>query len=212
MKKDYKLKKKCCRYIYVTLRYLVRHSVKMLQIIIWKYKWNVHIRVVLLSNCHPYLSFNYCCFNCYLCISYIQQIILFYSKASVCFYYIEFKDFFFLLILAPFVNQQTVVNISSIYPNYSLSRTIDGNFDQSASSCSHTDVSSDITEAWLRIDLGLVYSVKSVKIWYRGDSEYYGRWLNYKKKMLNINCSFNIIFANVIRIFFFAKKEAPFWK
>lgn len=45
------------------------------------------------------------------------------------------------------------------------SRTVDGNTD---TSCSHTDVRSNITEAWLRIDLGRVYSVKSVKLWNRG--------------------------------------------
>lgn len=60
-----------------------------------------------------------------------------------------------------------------MYGDYVASRTVDGNTDQNVSSCSHTYVSSDITEAWLRIDLGRVYSVKSVKLGDRGDSNNY---------------------------------------
>ncbi|XP_065938287.1 protein draper-like [Magallana gigas] len=73
------------------------------------------------------------------------------------------------------VNSNTIAVSSSTYPSYVASRTVDGNTDQNHTSCSHTDARSYITEAWLRIDLGTVYSVKSVKLWYRGDrgSAYY---------------------------------------
>nr|XP_034321632.1 receptor-type tyrosine-protein phosphatase epsilon-like [Crassostrea gigas] len=58
---------------------------------------------------------------------------------------------------------------SSTYLNYVASRTVDGNTDQNVTSCSHTSDLSSITEAWIRVDLGRVYSLKSVKFWYRGD-------------------------------------------
>lgn len=83
---------------------------------------------------------------------------------------------FFLLInfsLAQLVNTNTITVSSTTYRDYVSSRTVDGNLDQNASSCSHTDVRWDITAAWLRIDLGGVYSVKSVKTWHRGDSKYH---------------------------------------
>ncbi|XP_065938298.1 uncharacterized protein [Magallana gigas] len=67
------------------------------------------------------------------------------------------------------VNSNTIAVSSTTFPSYVASRTVDGNTDQNVTSCSHTGVRSSITEAWLRIDLGTVYSVKSVKLWYRGD-------------------------------------------
>lgn len=74
--------------------------------------------------------------------------------------------------LAQFVNTNTKAVSSSTYPDYVASRAVDGNTDQNVTSCSHTHNWGSITEAWLRIDLGTVYSVKSVKFWYRGDSKY----------------------------------------
>lgn len=70
------------------------------------------------------------------------------------------------------MNKTTIVSISSELAGYDVSRTVDGNTDQNASSCSHTGNWNNITEAWLRIDLGGIYSVKSVQIWYRGDSKH----------------------------------------
>ncbi|XP_052695519.1 uncharacterized protein LOC128173882 [Crassostrea angulata] len=69
------------------------------------------------------------------------------------------------------VNSNTIAVSSTTFPSYVASRTVDGNTDQNVTSCSHTGYRSSITEAWLRIDLGTVYSVKSVKFWYRGDRE-----------------------------------------
>lgn len=48
-------------------------------------------------------------------------------------------------------------------------RTVDGNFYQNIRNCLHT-ATTDVTEAWLRIDLQRMRSVKSVKFWYRNDS------------------------------------------
>uniref|UniRef100_K1PXV5 Multiple epidermal growth factor-like domains 10 n=1 Tax=Magallana gigas TaxID=29159 RepID=K1PXV5_MAGGI len=59
-------------------------------------------------------------------------------------------------------------NSGGVYP-YWPNRTVDGNFSQNARACLHTAVSSGITEAWLRIDLQAVRSIKSVKFWYRND-------------------------------------------
>lgn len=83
--------------------------------------------------------------------------------------------------LAQFVNTNTLAVSSSTYGSYVASRTVDGNTDQKHTSCSHTNVSSSITDAWLRIDLGTVYSVKLVKFWYRGDNKY-----QYNDKFNNI--------------------------
>lgn len=53
---------------------------------------------------------------------------------------------------------------------YWSNRTVDGNFGQNHQACLHTAVS-DVTEAWLRVDLQAVRSVKFVKFWYRNDSK-----------------------------------------
>lgn len=66
------------------------------------------------------------------------------------------------------------------YP-YWPNRTVDGNFSQNVRACLVTAVSG-VTEAWLRIDLQYVRSIKSVKFYYRNDSEY------------NIKVHFNGIF------------------
>lgn len=51
--------------------------------------------------------------------------------------------------------------------DYVASRTVDGDLSQQISRCLHTDESSTITEAWLRVDLKRIFSLKSVKFWYR---------------------------------------------
>lgn len=60
-------------------------------------------------------------------------------------------------------------NSGGVYP-YWPNRTVDGNFSQNIRACLHTAVSG-VTEAWLRIDLQTVRSIKSVKFWYRNDSK-----------------------------------------
>nr|XP_034320549.1 multiple epidermal growth factor-like domains protein 10 isoform X2 [Crassostrea gigas] len=52
--------------------------------------------------------------------------------------------------------------------NYWPNRTVDGNFSQSHQACLHTAII-DVSEAWLRVDLQTVRSVKFVKFWYRND-------------------------------------------
>uniref|UniRef100_A0A8W8NSI4 protein-tyrosine-phosphatase n=1 Tax=Magallana gigas TaxID=29159 RepID=A0A8W8NSI4_MAGGI len=67
------------------------------------------------------------------------------------------------------VHPKTIVEGSSTYGGYVASRAVDGNTDQDVSRCFHSDDRRGINEAWLRIDLGGVYSVKSVKFWLRDD-------------------------------------------
>nr|XP_022311328.1 protein draper-like isoform X2 [Crassostrea virginica] len=63
----------------------------------------------------------------------------------------------------------TTVESSSTYRLNNASFAIDGDFSQVIRRCAHTDVKRDIQEAWLRLDLGEIYSVKTVKFWYRND-------------------------------------------
>nr|XP_022312504.1 platelet endothelial aggregation receptor 1-like [Crassostrea virginica] len=56
---------------------------------------------------------------------------------------------------------------SSTYPGYPASRTVDGDVSQDVSRCSHTDDKPGIKEAWLRVDLKKIFSIRSVKFWYR---------------------------------------------
>lgn len=66
---------------------------------------------------------------------------------------------------------------SGPYP-YWPNRTVDGNFSQSIRACLHTAAQTSISEAWLRIDLQTVKSMKSVKFWYRNDSKYHIKTLD----------------------------------
>ncbi|XP_062568075.1 multiple epidermal growth factor-like domains protein 6 [Saccostrea cucullata] len=69
------------------------------------------------------------------------------------------------------ITSKTKVESSSIYSQglYSgdANKTIDGNTAQDYKNCMHTALSQ--SEAWLKIDLGSVFNVKSIKIWYRND-------------------------------------------
>lgn len=62
--------------------------------------------------------------------------------------------------------------IDSVPYPYWPNRTVDGNFSQNIRACLHTAALTSISEAWLRIDLKTVRSIKYVKFWYRNDSEY----------------------------------------
>ncbi|XP_078327444.1 uncharacterized protein LOC144623123 [Crassostrea virginica] len=61
----------------------------------------------------------------------------------------------------------TIATLSALYQNYIASRAVDGVFLQDITFCSHTDDAADITEAWVRIDLLGIYSIKYVKFYYR---------------------------------------------
>lgn len=74
---------------------------------------------------------------------------------------------------AQLVPPKTIAVGSSTYGNYVASLAVDGNTDQDVSRCFHSNDSRGIKEAWLRIDLGGVYSVRSVKFWYRDDSKHH---------------------------------------
>ena len=63
---------------------------------------------------------------------------------------------------------------SSTHPGYPASRTVDGDFNQTISRCSHTDAKPDIKEAWLRVDLKKIFSIRSVKFWYRKTGRFLG--------------------------------------
>lgn len=63
---------------------------------------------------------------------------------------------------SPIFNSRTY----QYWPN----KTVDGNVSQNHQACLHTAVS-NVTEAWLRVDLQAVRSVMLVKFWYRNDSK-----------------------------------------
>ncbi|XP_062591637.1 uncharacterized protein LOC134253143 isoform X1 [Saccostrea cucullata] len=69
------------------------------------------------------------------------------------------------------ITNKTKVESSSLYVSGSYSgdanKTIDRNFNQSYVDCMHTAPRQ--SEAWLNIDLGRVFNLKSVRIWYRSD-------------------------------------------
>lgn len=64
-----------------------------------------------------------------------------------------------------------IAKSSSIYGNSLASQAIDGSTNQHISNCLHTAATEE-TEAWLRVDLSTVFSIQSVKLWYRNDSAY----------------------------------------
>ncbi|XP_061180804.1 multiple epidermal growth factor-like domains protein 10 [Saccostrea echinata] len=68
--------------------------------------------------------------------------------------------------------RKTKVKSSSTYKTLvsrgSADYAIDGNYNQHYTNCLHTDLRR--SEAWLTIDLGDIYNLKSVEIWYRDDS------------------------------------------
>ncbi|XP_061190208.1 multiple epidermal growth factor-like domains protein 6 [Saccostrea echinata] len=69
-------------------------------------------------------------------------------------------------LVVPYV---TTAASSSVFQNYLPSRTVDGDTSQDIVSCSHTGIDATIREAWLRVDLGHVYSLNDVRFWYRND-------------------------------------------
>lgn len=69
------------------------------------------------------------------------------------------------------VNINTTAVSSTQFEDYVASRVVDGNIDQYHTNCSHTNNINTIQVAWIYVDLGKVFSVKSVKFWYRNDGE-----------------------------------------
>lgn len=63
--------------------------------------------------------------------------------------------------------KETVAQLSSTFGEYKAFNAVDGITEQHITYCSHTADETDITEAWLRIDLNKTYSIKKVKFWYR---------------------------------------------
>ncbi|XP_062603233.1 multiple epidermal growth factor-like domains protein 10 [Saccostrea cucullata] len=64
----------------------------------------------------------------------------------------------------------TVATSSSVGWGGFANKTVDGNYSQNNYTyCMHTEKGH--REAWLKIDLGDVYNLKSVKIWYRADNK-----------------------------------------
>nr|XP_022312496.1 uncharacterized protein LOC111117633 [Crassostrea virginica] len=61
-----------------------------------------------------------------------------------------------------------IAESSSVYRDYLASQAIDGNTSQQIFNCLHTGFRGE-TEAWLRVDLSKVFSIQSVKFWYRND-------------------------------------------
>lgn len=60
------------------------------------------------------------------------------------------------------------VYLKSFFASFFASYAVDGDFNQdNIRRCFHTAVKKTIKEAWLQIDLGRVYRVSSVKLWYR---------------------------------------------
>ncbi|XP_078327558.1 uncharacterized protein LOC111116617 isoform X1 [Crassostrea virginica] len=58
---------------------------------------------------------------------------------------------------------------STTHARHRASFAVDGDFSQKIKICSHTAIGQGIREVWLRIDLRDIYSIKSVKFWYRDD-------------------------------------------
>lgn len=82
-------------------------------------------------------------------------------------------NFLCLLLTDQFVRKgNTLATSSSQFETFKASRAVDEDFRQNIIYCSHTSAECNIKEAWLRINLRKVYSIKSVKFWYRTDSMY----------------------------------------
>lgn len=74
-----------------------------------------------------------------------------------------------LIVIDQVIRSFTQIKASSTHGARWASYAVDGDFNQSISHCFHSEVNKTIKEAWLRIDLGRVLSVSSVKLWYRSD-------------------------------------------
>ena len=78
--------------------------------------------------------------------------------------FFRYLDYFFVEQFV--IPGETEAKISTTLNNYVASNAVDGNVAQEILYCSHTNEKSTITEAWLRIKLRNVFSLKFVKFWY----------------------------------------------
>lgn len=78
--------------------------------------------------------------------------------------FFRYLDYFFVEQFV--IPGETEAKISTTLNDYFASNAVDGNAAQEIKYCSHTNEDSTITEAWLRIKLKNVSSLKSVKFWY----------------------------------------------
>lgn len=102
--------------------------------------------------------------------------LLFYRRSLYLLTYIMFNFvcvFLYLFLTDQFVSKgNTLATSSSQFGTFKAQYAVDENFTQNIIYCSHTSDKRNIKEAWLRINLRKVYSIKSVKFWYRTDSMY----------------------------------------
>uniref|UniRef100_K1PU10 Zinc finger protein 60 n=1 Tax=Magallana gigas TaxID=29159 RepID=K1PU10_MAGGI len=75
------------------------------------------------------------------------------------------------------VGSFTTVKSSSTHGAHWASYAVDGDFNQGVDRCFHSGVNETIKEAWLQIDLGRVFSVSSVKLWFRSDEDFGSSWI-----------------------------------
>lgn len=59
-----------------------------------------------------------------------------------------------------------MITQSSTYNSHFANRTNDANLNQTENDCAHTEVN-QLEAAWLQVDLGAEYSIRTVKIFYR---------------------------------------------
>lgn len=96
----------------------------------------------------------------------------YYKSAFKCVFSLHsYVQIFFILIDQLVQKGLTIATSSSTYKHFDASRAVDKHISQDISHCSHTDDLCHIKEAWLRIDLREVYSIDSVKFWYRTDGK-----------------------------------------
>lgn len=97
----------------------------------------------------------------------------YYKSAFKCIFSLHsYVQVFFILIEQLVQKGLTLATSSSTYGTFDASRAVDNNTSQDINHCSHTDDRCNIKEAWLRIDLREVYSIASVKFWYRKDGRF----------------------------------------
>lgn len=76
-----------------------------------------------------------------------------------------------MIVTDQLVGSFTTVKGSSTHGAHWASYAVDGDFNQGVDRCFHSGVNETIKEAWLQIDLGRVFSVNSVKLWFRSDED-----------------------------------------
>ena len=86
--------------------------------------------------------------------------------------YINHNGLFLKILDKLVIAGKTEAISSSVHGSYFPNKSVDGSVQQNNKYCSHTRDNTSITVAWLRTDLKNIYSIKTVKFWYRNDSTY----------------------------------------